>query len=287
MDKPKPPIGRPVPWDDVTSFICYYGEFNENMGLFDVAILESNNFMEHQVNWLKTHKTYTIAYISVGEDSSLQVGDGLGPGGYASYYIDRDGEPAKNNNWNSFFVNAGSPLWQEVIIKRAGEILAMGCDGLFMDTIDTAQAFPSTREGMASLIKALKEAYPDAKLVANRGMFMLEDFAPYISGMIFEDFTNGYDFNKREYKPHSENDLKWTGNEADKINKVRQEHYFPVFALDYSDPSDTATIQKCYDRAWEYDFLPNVSVIRLDRVLWHDVVPQTVRGAKSGLTRWE
>lgn len=281
--KPTPSIKRQKPWADIESFICYYGEFTPDMGLYDVAILESRNLTADRITWLRSHGTYTIAYISVGEDDSLQVGDGLGPGGYASYYMDKNGEPSKNGNWNSYFVNAGSEVWQAHIIEKAGQILAMGCDGLFLDTIDTAELYPETRTGMAELIRRLKETYPDAKIVANRGMFMLADFAPYIAGMMFEDFTGGYDFARQRYKMNSASDLTWTKAEADKINQIRQEHYFPVFALDYADPEDLEAIQTCYDRAWEYDFIPNVSVIQLNRVIWRDIRPQTERGVKSGL----
>ncbi|MBR4419383.1 MAG: endo alpha-1,4 polygalactosaminidase, partial [Clostridia bacterium] len=81
--------------------------------------------------------TWTICYITIGEDDSLNTADGLGEGGYASYYIYENGSPKMNTNWNSYFVDAGSPVWQEIIIERARNILAMGADGLFLDTVDS------------------------------------------------------------------------------------------------------------------------------------------------------
>lgn len=85
--------------------------------------------------------------------------------GYASYYLDDvsvrngagnvgDGIPDRNGNFGGAFVNAGDPKWfdalQEMrldgVDRVAGlrEILTttygrgLGCDGLFLDTIDTA-----------------------------------------------------------------------------------------------------------------------------------------------------
>ena len=275
-------------WEDVTSFVCHYGAFTEMAGLFDVAILEPRNVTRAQLAWLRERGTFTIGYISVGEDTELRRMDGQGPGGYASFYIDDgEGQPARNNNWNSYFVDAGNGVWQQMVIGRAGELLAMGFDGIFLDTIDTAEIFPDTRPGMAELIRRLREHFPEAKIVANRGFFMLEDFAPYISGIMFEAFTGGYNFPLGEYTVHTGGDLAWTTARADEINRVREDFYFPVFALDYADPEDIETIQMLYDRAWEYDFLPSVSVIMLNRVFWREISPQTQRGVRSGLSRWE
>jgi hypothetical protein len=287
MAKPSPRPGRLVPWDEVTTFVCYYGQFEPDMGLFDVAILEPNNLTPDRMAWLRSRGTYSIAYISVGEDHFLREGDGLGPGGYASFYMERNGEPARNNNWNSYFVDAGNPLWQEIVLQRAREIIEMGCDGFFLDTIDTVDVFRSTREGMVSLIRLLHETFPDAKIVANRGFTLLPDFAPYITGLMFESFTQGYDFANREYKRYTGGDRQWIDNQAKMINGIREEHYFPVFALDYADPQDLESIQYCYDRAWEFDFIPSMSTIMLNRIYWHGVTPQSVRGSTSGLSRWE
>jgi hypothetical protein len=240
-----------------------------------------------QLAQLRENGTWTIGYISIGEDHHLRRMDGTGPGGWASFYIDDgEGEPRQNLNWNSYFTNAGSPLWQSIVLESAGAILNMGFDGIFLDTIDTAEVFPETRTGMAALIRKLREAFPEAKIIANRGFFMMEDFAPYISGIMFESFTGGYDFARQAYHTWQGNDLEWTRQRANDINNIRQTYYFPVFALDYADPEDDETIQKLYDRAWAFDFLPAVSVIHLNRVFWREVTPQTERGIYSNLPRW-
>jgi len=282
---PIPKIKDKPVWDDVASFVCHYGSFEETIGLFDVAILESKNITLRELAWLREHGTYTVGYISVGEDHNKRELDRLGPGGYASFYID-DGtnQPTQNKNWKSYFVDAGSDLWQQQILERARSILRQGFDGFFLDTIDTAEIYPETRAGMAQLIRRLRETFPDSKIIVNRGFFMIEDFAPYISGIMFEDLTGGYDFEQKVYTVHQGDDLEWTGGQAGEINRIRQTYYFPVFALDYANPDDIETIQALYDRAWEFDFIPSVSVIKLNQVFWRDIAPQTVRGTRSGRT---
>jgi len=277
---------RPA-WNDAVSFVCHYGHFTEMLGLFDIAIIEPQNVTPAQLTWLRERGTWTVGYISVGEDHFLRTLDGQGPGGYASFYIDDGtGNPRRNENWNSYFVDAGNIHWQNLVIDNARSILNMGFDGIFLDTIDTAEIFPETRAGMAQLIRRLRENFPEAKIVANRGFFMMDDFAPYISGIMFEAFSGGFNFAAREFTVHTGGDLAWTTARADEINALREIYYFPVFALDYADPEDLATIQAFYDRAWAFDFLPSVSVIQLNRVFWRGIEPQTQRGIYSGLTRW-
>ena len=157
------------------------------MAKFDVAILESKNMTKEDIAKLETGGAYTIGYLSIGEDDgegkgeekTPRKGDGKGPGGSASYHIaDEEGNPSQNPDWKSWYVDAGNKDWQDYIINvQAKEILVnKGCDGLFLDTIDTVDQFADTMDGMIDLIVKLHAAYPDAKLVANRGFY---NFAEY------------------------------------------------------------------------------------------------------------
>ena len=157
--------GQKKDWLDVSSFICYYGEFVEEQKNFDVAIIHSTALFgddnaKDKVKELSDNGTYTIAYISVGEDRNLNTADGLGAGGYASYYVYEEGFPKQNTNWGSYFVDASNPVWQEKILKEAGKILDYGVDGLFLDTLDTVDVRPESLGGLVELIKLLHETYP-------------------------------------------------------------------------------------------------------------------------------
>ena len=58
-------------------------------------------------------------------------------------------------------------------IPDARQIREGGYDGIFLDTIDTASAFPQTKEGMIRLVQALRTALPDAPIVLNQGFPLL------------------------------------------------------------------------------------------------------------------
>lgn len=271
------------PWDEVSSYVCYYGPFNRDMKEFDVAILEAANLSKSEIKELNNAGVYTIAYLSVGEEKGLNIGDGKGPGGFASYYFaDGEGKPVQNANWGSYYTNAADPLWHERVIQTAKEIIDKGCDGLFLDTIDTVDRYPETFDGMIELIKKLHETYPEVKLVANRGFSVLSAIAPYISGVMYESFTSAYDFLNKDYAKQLPSQIQTSGNlGAYTINMARKINDFKVFALDYALPESKDDIQYYYDRAWEYDFIPYVSTILLDNVYVHDITPRSERGIKK------
>ncbi len=254
--------GQRKEWNDVSSFICYYGDFCEEQKNFDVAIMHSSVLFQDPEAKEKVAElnktTYTISYITVGEDDTLNVADGLGEGGYASYYVYENGYPKMNTNWNSYFVDASSPVWQDRIIKEAGEILSYGVDGLFLDTLDTVDVRPESIGGLTQLIKRLHETYPDAKLVANRGFNLLKYISPYISGLMFESFNTTYDFSLSKVVDLEEAAIEYNNYVAcNVINDVRRYDYFPVFCLDYCNEYEYDYMpQQYYNNSWRYDFIP-------------------------------
>ena len=256
--------GKRKAWNDVSSFVCYYGDFDiEFQSKFDVIIMHSNTLYndpeaKEKVKQLQDAGCYIVSYITIGEDDTLSVADGLGEGGYASYYIYENGVPKPNTNWGSWFVDAGNPVWQAKVINETREILAYGVDGIFMDTLDTVDIGTGTVAGMADLVKKLDETFPEAKLVANRGFTVLPYISQHIDGLMFESFNTTFNFELGEVSDLSEESNEWNEQIAcNTINAVRRYDYFPVFALDYVNEWEYDYMtQHYYDRSWQYDFIP-------------------------------
>lgn len=131
--------------------------------------------------------------------------------GYASYYLDdndHDGKPDFNPYYGCAYVNIGDPAWYAELrgmridgkdgIAGIWEILTdsygrgLGCDGLFLDTIDTCapnsytedsdQAktrFEWTAPGVNRFISQLKDEYPDKYIIQNRGLFFYNYEMPH------------------------------------------------------------------------------------------------------------
>ncbi|GEM_PF-1908339 len=272
-------------WKDSTSFVCYYGPGSvPEMSQADVAIVDGRNLSTDNIKELQASGTWVVSYVTIGEDDTLSVADGKGPGGYASYFMDTDGDkkPDKNTSWNSYFVDAGNPLWQERILNgRIKDIIEkFGCDGIFLDTVDTVDLYKDTKAGMVDLIRKMREKYPNIKIVQNRGFSVLGETFQYIDAIMFEDFSINYDWKNDSYSQADKGKLYATGLQALEINGHRKKKDFLVFDLGYADLNQPDLIQFCYDRAWEYDFIPYVANIQLDEV-YPIYTPKSERGVKK------
>ena len=138
--------------------------------------------------------------------------------GFAAYYLDDnsmydsgggqgDGFPDRNPLFGSLFVNAGEPTWFGVIdgMKVDGPDALVGlrealtsnygrgldCDGVFLDTIDTAAPdsytnpassnetkYEWTAPGFGTFIRQVHSTYPDKLILQNRGLFFFDPRHP-------------------------------------------------------------------------------------------------------------
>lgn len=197
---------------------------------------------------------------------------------YASYYLNaksnQTGVPDQDPNFpGSYYINAGAPAWWNVIknmTKSSGdqagldEILtsnvgnAYNCDGVFLDTIDTAApdswgtSYEWTSPGMQALIRQIRTNYPNKFIMANRGLFYYDSnlktypytIRPYVDMVMWESYfsdssTNlispSFLDNKFEYAP--------------KINaEAGRPDGFTVVALDYdhTPPQPSSIVNQDY-----------------------------------------
>ena len=138
--------------------------------------------------------------------------------GFASYYLDDnsvhasplgigDGIPDRNSVYGALFVNAGDPSWFNLVdamildgpdgLPGLRELMSrdygrgFGCDGVFLDNIDTASPnsftdasgpnpskFEWTAPGMSTFISRVASAYPGRLLALNRGLFYFDPDHP-------------------------------------------------------------------------------------------------------------
>jgi hypothetical protein len=118
-----------------------------------------------------------------------------------------DGFPDRNSIFKSAFVNAGDPAWFDAVdamtidgpdaVPGLREVLTpdfgrgLDCDGVFLDTIDTAapnsytdatspneSKFEWTAPGFSAFIRHIHAAYPDKLILQNRGLFFFDPRHP-------------------------------------------------------------------------------------------------------------
>ena len=201
------------------------GEDLRTAGMTAEEMLKDERFIRNETGPCVDPRTSDTVSLA---DTPLTGSESPAGTGYASYYLDDndyDGTPDFNVNFNCAFTNMGDPAWYaelnemtlDGIDKMAGirEILTddygrgLGCDGLFLDTIDTcapnsytADSDPNktryewTAAGVASFMECLKDEYPDKLICQNRGLFFYNPQLPqykytpreFVDFLMYESF---------------------------------------------------------------------------------------------------
>ena len=267
---------RPDLLRKIKNYACYYGPDKiKEMSQFDAVIFEPKQHSKKEIEKLKEAGTLTIGYITIGEDDDFHK--------KAGWYFDRnkDGKPDRNGTWNSWYADARSKEWRNYVInKKAYDVLVnKGCDGIFLDTVDTAQLYGESRDGMIRLIKELRKTYPKAIIVQNRGFTVIEDTAKYVDGVMYEAFSVHFNFKTKKYNKVSVGDLKWSKQMAQNtLAPLIRKTGLVVFSLDYAGPEQKKLIQFAYNRARYYGFVPYVSTILLNNLFIRKVKEQEYNG---------
>ncbi len=181
----------------ISSFVVYYGDNRvEELRMFDLAILSP--LLEEEIVELNNYGVITIGYVSlttVGgwEPWAKNVSDDLVVGSYVE--------------WREKTVNACDCRWEEILLDQAiPYILGKGFKGIFLDNLDMVDNYPFMKNCVRKIIRDIRRKYPSIIIVVNRGFAIVEDIAPYVDAVLFEDFGTYYDFSKKQY-------LKWSGSD--------------------------------------------------------------------------
>jgi uncharacterized protein (TIGR01370 family) len=240
---------------DIRDYVVYYGSGElDSLSRFDLAIIDPSTLSSDDIAVLRGRGALVVGYLSVGE---IAAGDPWLVDGT----VPREWILGRNRNWGSLFVDASREGWQRLMREEMGDLIDQGFDGVFLDTVDTAiDVAPETKDGMEQLIRGLREAYPDALIVQNRGFAIAEDVADAIDAVMFEDLSTSYDFDRAEYVRVD------NSGEANHMVELHERTGLPILALDYADAGDSATANRAVRIARSYGFVPAVSVIALDEI---------------------
>ncbi len=171
-------------------------------------------------------------------------------------------------------VDLRHPAWTAAVVDTiVPAILALGYDGIFIDTMDNAEAMerqdPIGSKGMvaagAALIAAVRARFPDIRIMVNRGYAMLDAIAPDIDHVLGEAMASRWNFTTKRYDLLSDADWRW---QADRLRAAKAIHpALMLHTLDYWDPADRRQVAALYARERAAGFSPYVATLALDR-LW-------------------
>ncbi|NJK45136.1 MAG: hypothetical protein HC933_13380, partial [Pleurocapsa sp. SU_196_0] len=195
----------------------YYGnnlEYAAHLDGYDLGIVQPNTLSLKALRELKARGKRLVAYITIGESDGPSIG------------LPEAWVLGTNENWGSKFVDANQVGWQDRVLERAADIVSFGFDGFFLDTLDTVDVYPRTKPGMVRIVERLRERFPEAIIVQNRGFAVLEETAPLVDAVMFEAYSTDFDFEARQYKASS--------GDASAVTPYLGRH-LKILALDYAD----------------------------------------------------
>lgn len=244
------------------SFAFYYGTDIpwEALGAFDVAVVEPGNVgvagWQHRLN----PGTTVAAYIAVGEVHPTR-----------SYFsvMRPEWKLGDNPAWGSIVVDQAAPGWTAFYLAQVIQPLwQRGFRAFFLDTLDSFYLVAKTPEaqqkqiaGMAALVREIKRAYPDAKLIFNRGFEILPQVHSLAYAVAAESLFEGWDAGRRQFRPVPQADRDWI---LMQLRKVKTEYRLPVIAIDYVPPKNRALARETARKIKALGIIPWVTNPALD-----------------------
>ncbi len=222
----------------LTSIAFYYAADVpwESLGAFDVAVVEPGHLNPLATGPAWSHRlnpnTQVAAYISVGEVHPSRT------------YFSRmqpQWKLGENAAWKSVVVDQSAPAYAEFYVKEViAPLWQDGYRAFFLDTLDSFYLFAKTPQaqaqqiaGMAHLIREIKRAYPQARLIFNRGFEILPQVHHLVDAVAAESLFRGYNKEKNQYTEVLPSDRDWLWAQ---LKKSRDDYGLNVISIDYVPP---------------------------------------------------
>jgi polysaccharide biosynthesis protein PelA len=199
---------------------------------FDVVVLEPDSGFEPRAH--RHTRTVWFAYVSVGEMTPQRP-----------YYAGLPKEWLLGSNavWGSQVIDQAAAGWPAYYVEHVIDPLwRKGYRGFFLDTLDSYQRIARTdvdpvrqEAGLVAVIRAIKQRYPRAKLIFNRGFEILPQVHSLAYAVAFESLFRGWDQAQHSYTEVPQADRDWLLAQA---KKIRQLYRLPVLSIDYCPPDD-------------------------------------------------
>jgi uncharacterized protein (TIGR01370 family) len=223
---------------------------------YNLVVVEPSSYNKSQVTALKNTGAMVLAYLSVGE---------VGPYRYYFNKMKKRGFLGKNRNWNAYYINlADSVTYNLFFTTIIPKIMKKDFDGLFLDTVDDVAPYTSRsnlQPYMAKLIKQMRTNYPDAMIVQNDGLFLLDKTSKIVSAVLKEDIATHYNFDKKSYRLR---DSKSYNKIVQKINKLSKKYHMPFLLVDYAVSDSLRNLAETRLDTLPYPYY--IGVIGLDNV---------------------
>ena len=231
--------GANPPWSELQSF--------------DIVVVEPGHVPDPTVPVLA--HTRLAAYVALGEVQPSRT--------YADS-IPKAWLRGENKDWGSRLIDQSQPEWPRFFTdKIIAPLWSSGYRTFFLDTLDSYHLFAKTPQaraaqeaGMVAVIQAVKQRYPQANLIFNRGFEILPRLHTQVEAVVAESLFQGYDAGKASYREVPEADRHWL---LGQLQRVKDEFHLPVIAIDYVPSAQRELARETARRIMDLGFIPWVS----------------------------
>lgn len=230
----------------------------DELRAFDIVVVEPDHGFDPKA--YRTGLSELFAYVSLGEvDPKRAYGKDMPP-----FWFNGD-----NAAWGARVVDQTQPEWPRFVVERiVTPLWERGYRGLFLDTLDSYQIVakkPEERhrqeQGLATVIRAIKQAYPELRLIFNRGFEILPEVHRDAFAVAVESLYQGWDQAEARYGEISETDRDWL---LGQLRVVTAEYHLPVIAIDYVPLAQRALARQTAKKIKALGYIPWVSTPALD-----------------------
>jgi uncharacterized protein (TIGR01370 family) len=243
---------------------------------FDLAIVDPDHDFDPMI--YRTKFSEAIAYVSVGEAD---------PSRDYSKRILADWLIGDNQAWGTHVLDQSNPDWQSFFVSEVIEPLwQKGYRGFFLDTLDSYRLAASRDRwdqqvnGIISIIRAIKQKHPDAKLILNRGFEMLPRARELVYAVAAESLFQQWIQTDGKYEAVPEGNRTWLLSELNKVKSLG----IAVIVIDYVPPGKRQLAQETAGKIKELGFIPWVADHDLETlgVGTVEVMPRRILGLYDG-----
>ncbi len=150
----------------------------------------------------------------------------------------------ENRFWGERIVDVCKPEWRRVVLEAARYILSKGFSGVFLDNLDVVDVYPWMKPCIAGLVAELRHAYPDAKIMVNRGFSVLPDIAKHVDYVLFEDFITYYNASSGRYEFFKGRDLAWIRSMVETVHRLAGRYGVKLYLLAYAPPGNRSFLAR-------------------------------------------
>jgi len=231
----------------------------DTLRIFDVVVVEPGHKLDPTAHRLKTTgRSELFAYVSIGE---------LDPGRSYERQMPADMLIGRNETWNSQIIDQSHPDWPSFFADQViAPLWQQGYRGFFLDTMDSYHLIGKTparlaemKQGLLDAISLMRERFPTAKLITNRGFEVLDGiqkkFKQDLVAVAAESLFGRWDHANKRYLSVPAEDRKWL---IGKLTQAKQRGISAI-SIDYAAPEDRDTARQMARDILALGFTPFVT----------------------------